>query len=63
VALNYLHSQGIMYRDLRTRNIMLDAEGHIRLADFGLAKIGECQDIGEDAPINPVYMAPEILIA
>ena len=39
LALEHLHSQGILYRDLKPENIIIDANGHIRLADFGLSKI------------------------
>eukprot|EP00850_Spirogloea_muscicola_P013870 SM000096S24899 [mRNA] locus=s96:388792:390912:+ [translate_table: standard] len=38
LALGHLHSLGVVYRDLKPENILLDAEGHIRLTDFGLAK-------------------------
>jgi len=38
LAIEYLHSKSIIYRDLKPENIMLDVEGHLRIADFGLAK-------------------------
>ena len=34
----YLHGKMIMYRDIKPENILLDHEGHIRIADFGLSK-------------------------
>ncbi|RHY61183.1 hypothetical protein DYB38_011531, partial [Aphanomyces astaci] len=40
LALVHLHEHGIVYRDLKPENIMLDVDGHVKLADFGLAKQG-----------------------
>ncbi|KAJ3046684.1 camp-dependent protein kinase catalytic subunit [Rhizophlyctis rosea] len=39
IALEYLHSQHVVYRDLKPENILLDTTGHTKLADFGFAKV------------------------
>ncbi|CAB0027895.1 unnamed protein product [Trichogramma brassicae] len=62
LALQHLHLQGIIYRDLKPENILLDAEGHIKLTDFGLCK----EHVKEGTVTHTFcgtieYMAPEIL--
>ncbi|CEG41937.1 agc protein kinase [Plasmopara halstedii] len=63
LALIHLHEQGIVYRDLKPENIMLDVDGHVKLADFGLAKEGITSEVDGTHTMcgTPEYLPPEIL--
>ena len=45
VALEHIHKLGIFYRDLKLENVMIDAEGHLTLTDFGLSKEFEIDEV------------------
>ncbi|KAK5644979.1 hypothetical protein RI129_006279 [Pyrocoelia pectoralis] len=62
LALEHLHMQGIIYRDLKPENILLDAQGHVKLTDFGLCKEHIQEGIVTHTFCGTIeYMAPEIL--
>jgi len=68
LALNHLHEQHVLYRDLKPENVLICATGHIKLCDFGLAAFGlSASATHVSASGKPVlvgtteYMAPEVV--
>jgi serine/threonine protein kinase len=38
LAIEYLHNENVLFRDLKPENVLIDEDGHLKVADFGLAK-------------------------
>ncbi|KAL9653797.1 hypothetical protein ABK040_012858 [Willaertia magna] len=58
-GLSYLHSEGVIHRDIKGANILTTKEGDIKLADFGVAST--LADVDDNPVGTPYWMAPEII--
>jgi O-6-methylguanine DNA methyltransferase len=64
-ALEVVHARGVLHRDVKPENILLTAEGQLKLSDFGVATLRDAvagDGIGFTATGTPPYMAPELLL-
>ena len=62
LAIEYLHEKNILYRDLKPENILIFSDGHIKLADFGLAKqINNATENTNTFCGSAKYLSPEML--
>ncbi|KAF2320167.1 hypothetical protein GH714_024859 [Hevea brasiliensis] len=59
-GLKYLHDQDVVHRDIKCANILVDANGSVKLADFGLAKATKLKDV-KSSKGTPYWMAPEVV--
>ena len=53
LALDYLHTNNIVYRDLKPENVFIDQHGYVKLGDFGFAKVCMHDDCGESCSCGP----------
>ena len=61
LAVGELHNKGIMHRDLKLENIMVDEDGYLKLIDYGLAKTVTEGQLATSYCGTPEYIAPEMV--
>ncbi|CAJ1963606.1 unnamed protein product [Sphenostylis stenocarpa] len=59
-GLKYLHDRNVVHRDIKCANILVDASGSVKLADFGLAKVAKLNDV-KSVGGSLYWMAPEVV--
>lgn len=61
-GLYHCHAQGIIHRDIKLDNILLDDQGVVKIGDFGVSKFVQPYEVMKEQCGTPAYIAPEILI-
>ncbi|RKO93704.1 kinase-like domain-containing protein [Blyttiomyces helicus] len=63
LAVQCLHGKGVIYRDMKLENILLDKDGHVKITDFGLSKQEDDDDDSDTSVVGTLeYLAPEVII-
>ncbi|CAD6991971.1 unnamed protein product [Ceratitis capitata] len=60
-AINYMHSENILHRDLKTANVFLNKRGIVKIGDFGISKIMNTKVLAQTVLGTPYYFSPEMI--